>query len=230
MIAAKKRAVGETAAIGFDFECKGVAVAVVDRVIAWNRAKNGAKIGRARVADYNRAAIGRKGRLILVEGYFDVLSMHFAGFPETVATCGTSLTPEHVARIRRLTRSVIVLLDADEAGARAAERTLPLFEEAGIQQELDVYNPLVPDGRNFKATLMIEYPDVDQGKRIAQPQGDEFVGPTRLCDAGGVIVRQNNSRCIAVQSAPQNLPWVNSSCVYCAEKQLFEGENPVTVV
>ena len=35
-----------------------------------------------------------------------------------------------------------------------------IFEEQGIQEELDVYNPLIPDGRNFKATLMIEYPDV----------------------------------------------------------------------
>jgi len=35
------------------------------------------------------------------------------------------------------------------------------FEEAGIQDELDAYNPLVPDGRNWKATLLIEYEDVE---------------------------------------------------------------------
>jgi hypothetical protein len=35
-----------------------------------------------------------------------------------------------------------------------------IFEEAGIQHELDAYNPLVPDGANFKATMMIEYDDV----------------------------------------------------------------------
>ncbi|MFO1323254.1 MAG: DUF3501 family protein [Burkholderiales bacterium] len=35
------------------------------------------------------------------------------------------------------------------------------FEEAGIQDELDAYNPLVPDGSNFKATMLIEYEDVD---------------------------------------------------------------------
>jgi hypothetical protein len=38
------------------------------------------------------------------------------------------------------------------------ERT---FEDAGIQDELDAYNPLVPDGRNFKATMLIEYDDAD---------------------------------------------------------------------
>jgi hypothetical protein len=37
-----------------------------------------------------------------------------------------------------------------------------MFEEQGIQDELDVYNPLVPDGRNFKATMMLEYPDPDE--------------------------------------------------------------------
>ena len=37
-----------------------------------------------------------------------------------------------------------------------------IFEEKGIQEELDAYNPLVPDGRNLKATLMVEYPDPDE--------------------------------------------------------------------
>jgi hypothetical protein len=41
------------------------------------------------------------------------------------------------------------------------ERT---FEEQGIQDELDVYNPLIPDGRNFKATMMIEYADAEERK------------------------------------------------------------------
>src|SRR5213596_1014844 len=37
-----------------------------------------------------------------------------------------------------------------------------IFEEAGIQDEIDAYNPLIPDGRNLKATMMIEYEDVDE--------------------------------------------------------------------
>jgi len=40
-----------------------------------------------------------------------------------------------------------------------------IFEEAGIQGELDAYNPLVPDGRNWKATLLVEYEDVDERER-----------------------------------------------------------------
>ncbi len=42
-----------------------------------------------------------------------------------------------------------------------AERT---FEDAGIQEELDAYNPLVPDGSNWKATMMIQYSDPDERK------------------------------------------------------------------
>jgi hypothetical protein len=41
-----------------------------------------------------------------------------------------------------------------------------IFEEAGIRDELEAYNPLVPDGSNWKATLMIEYPDVAERSRM----------------------------------------------------------------
>jgi len=40
-----------------------------------------------------------------------------------------------------------------------------IFEEEGIQQEIDAYAPLMPDGGNWKATMMIEYPDVNERKR-----------------------------------------------------------------
>jgi hypothetical protein len=44
-----------------------------------------------------------------------------------------------------------------------------VFEEAGIQDELDAYNPLIPDGCNWKATFMVEFPDVDE-RRVALEQ------------------------------------------------------------
>jgi hypothetical protein len=49
-----------------------------------------------------------------------------------------------------------------------------IFEEEGIHDELEAYNPLIPDGRNFKATMMIEYPDVEQRKTaLAKLKGIE---------------------------------------------------------
>jgi hypothetical protein len=44
-------------------------------------------------------------------------------------------------------------------------RTERIFEAAGIEDELSAYNPLIPDGRNWKATLLIEYPDADERAR-----------------------------------------------------------------
>ena len=49
-----------------------------------------------------------------------------------------------------------------------------IFEEAGIQDELDAYNPLIPDGSNWKATMLIEYPDVtERHTMLAQLKGIE---------------------------------------------------------
>jgi len=45
-------------------------------------------------------------------------------------------------------------------------RTERIFEESGICDELDAYNPLVPDGSNWKATMMIEYPDAEERHRM----------------------------------------------------------------
>jgi hypothetical protein len=53
-------------------------------------------------------------------------------------------------------------------------RVEKIFEEAGIQDELDAYNPLIPDGRNFKATMMIEYEDANERKgALARLKGVE---------------------------------------------------------
>ena len=79
-----------------------------------------------------RAEIQRRKSALVVEGYFDVISLHQAGFAHAVATCGTALTRDHAERLRRMAERVIVLTDADEAGSRAAERSLPLFLEKGL--------------------------------------------------------------------------------------------------
>ena len=82
---------------------------------------------------FARGAIQRNKRVLLVEGYFDVISLALAGYPETVATCGTALTPGHMKVLRRLTDRAYALFDADEAGKRASDKSLPLFLDAGME-------------------------------------------------------------------------------------------------
>ena len=82
---------------------------------------------------FARGSIQKKERMIIVEGYFDVIALHRNGFRETIATCGTALTPEHIQILRPISRRAIALFDEDEAGVRAAEKSLPLFWEGRIE-------------------------------------------------------------------------------------------------
>ena len=72
------------------------------------------------------------GRLILCEGYMDVISMHQAGFTDAVATLGTALTPSQSRLMSRYAKEVVVSYDADEAGQKAASRAIPLLRAAGL--------------------------------------------------------------------------------------------------
>lgn len=69
---------------------------------------------------------------ILVEGYFDVLRCFDAGIDNAVASCGTALTPEQAALIRRYVPSVLVVFDGDAAGVRAALRGVGILVGAGL--------------------------------------------------------------------------------------------------
>ncbi len=71
------------------------------------------------------------GRIIVTEGYMDVIALHMAGFEETVAPLGTALTEDHLRELWRTVREPVLCFDGDAAGgraaARAAERALPLL-------------------------------------------------------------------------------------------------------
>jgi DNA primase len=77
-------------------------------------------------------AIRRGDRVVVVEGYLDVLALHQFGLGYAVATLGTALTPDHVRILGRYTRNIVALFDGDAAGQRAAARSLEIFLEAGL--------------------------------------------------------------------------------------------------
>ena len=77
--------------------------------------------------DEAKAAVQEKKTVILVEGFMDALSMLQAGFPNTAALMGTSLSESHVRSIRSVTKRVVFFLDSDAPGLRAlAEWVLPV--------------------------------------------------------------------------------------------------------
>jgi DNA primase len=71
--------------------------------------------------------IRKKGFALIVEGYFDLISLWNAGIGNVVATLGTALTREHLELLRRYTLEVVALFDPDEAGKKALDRSLELF-------------------------------------------------------------------------------------------------------
>jgi DNA primase len=71
-------------------------------------------------------------RVIVVEGYLDVVALAQFGITDAVATLGTALTPEHVRMLGRYTKNVVALFDGDEAGQKAAARSFEIFIEGGL--------------------------------------------------------------------------------------------------
>ncbi len=77
--------------------------------------------------------IRKQGFALIVEGYFDLISLWNADIGNVVATLGTALTREHLELLRRYTLEVVALFDPDEAGKKALDRSLELFLSMGMR-------------------------------------------------------------------------------------------------
>ena len=73
------------------------------------------------------------GNVYIVEGYFDLLALHQHGIANSVATCGTSLTADHIRMLSRgFAQKAFLVFDSDEAGLKAARRSISLFMNAAM--------------------------------------------------------------------------------------------------
>ncbi|WP_456425529.1 DNA primase [Rhodocaloribacter sp.] len=93
---------------------------------------------------HGKQAIRRREEVILVEGYTDVISLHQAGVENVVAASGTALTAEQVKALRRYCQRILLLYDADAAGASATLRGI----ELGLEQGMSVYAVALPGGED----------------------------------------------------------------------------------
>jgi DNA primase len=82
--------------------------------------------------DQAKEGIRKIDRVVVVEGYLDVLALHQFGISDAVATLGTALTPEHVRVLGRYTKNMVALFDGDDAGRKAAARSFEIFLESGL--------------------------------------------------------------------------------------------------
>lgn len=105
--------------------------------------------------DRAKVAIRKLNCAVLVEGQMDLLASHQAGWVNTVAVSGTAFTPEHAGLIRRMTDNLVLALDADAAGIKAAGRAA----RAALQGGLNVKVARLPTGLDPADLIQKEGPD-----------------------------------------------------------------------
>ncbi len=93
---------------------------------------------------FNYAKNNCADRIILVEGNMDVISLHQAGFTNTVAALGTSFTIEQAKLLCRYTKEVVVLFDSDNAGQNAVKKALSTLKDSGMNIRVLV----LPEGKD----------------------------------------------------------------------------------
>jgi DNA primase len=93
-----------------------------------------------------KKAVRSADRAVLVEGYMDVIGVWAAGVHEVVASCGTALTVQQVRSIKRHSEKIVVNMDPDEAGLKAAEKSIEMLVQEGMSvRVLELEGGLDPD-------------------------------------------------------------------------------------
>ncbi len=92
----------------------------------------------------NNAKNSGSKRLILCEGYMDVIALNQAGFTDAVATLGTAITTEQAMLMKRYCDEVVICYDADEAGQKATQRAIGILRNAGLSVKVIT----IPDGKD----------------------------------------------------------------------------------
>ena len=92
---------------------------------------------------------------VVVEGYTDVIALHEAGIPEAVATNGVALGETHFEQIKKFTQRAVLMMDADEAGRGATERSFGIHQRIG----LEVLVAPLPPGRDPADVAQEDGPD-----------------------------------------------------------------------
>lgn len=115
--------------------------------------------------DLARPIIRKKRKVIVMEGFMDVMAAAKAGITNTVGTMGTSLTQQHVNKLKRLTDSVIICYDGDSAGWEAAKRASELLMNENVKTEI----ALLPDQLDPDDYVKTYGPEAFQTQIIDRP-------------------------------------------------------------
>lgn len=102
-----------------------------------------------------KSELRKSGYGLIVEGYFDFLSLYQNGLKNVVATCGTALTPSHVRFLKGYAEEIVVVFDSDQAGIKAALRSIPIF----LKEEVSAKVLVLPAGHDPDSFIRSHDPD-----------------------------------------------------------------------
>jgi len=161
-----------------------------------------------------REAIRREKRVVLMEGYLDVARALECGVEEAVATCGTALTPSHGRLLRRFADTVCVNFDQDEAGQRAARKSLEVLLGEGLRVRVVE----LPEGHDPDSFLRAEGGDAYRRRLEEAPEALEWL-MRRAEEAHDVSSPEGKARflgallpvLVRVDSAVERSAWLSRS-------------------
>lgn len=105
----------------------------------------------------NYARQARTRKLLLCEGYMDVIALHQAGFTNAVASLGTAFTSQQASLMKRYADEVYITYDSDQAGVAAALRAIPILKGAGLSVKVINMRPYKDPDEFMKALGKEEY-------------------------------------------------------------------------
>ena len=111
--------------------------------------------------DHAKSAISQNDAAVVVEGYFDAITLHAKGITNVVASLGTALSLEQVRQLLRYSESkqLILNFDADAAGAQAAQRAIGEIAELAYQGEIQLRILNLPEGKDADEYLHTYTPE-----------------------------------------------------------------------
>lgn len=140
--------------------------------------------------------IRKTGYVVVVEGNLDVVASHQAGVAQVVASAGTALTSYHLKTLQRFTGDVRLAFDDDRAGQEAAERTIPLAQDLGLELSLIT----IPSGKDpdelIKKDVALWQEVVDKPVYMVDWLIDKIESNTDLTSAQGK--RQFTTKVLAI--------------------------------
>ena len=151
----------------------------------------------------NFAKNGNPSKLIVCEGYMDVIALHQAGFTNSIACLGTALTQEQARLISRYANEVVLSYDSDEAGQKATRRAIDIFGSTGVKiRVLKLTGGKDPDeiirkyGREkFQGLIDGAANDIEYGilREREKYDLDSIDGKTKFLTAAAEILAGSNS-------------------------------------